>query len=31
MVCEDCYEYFYEYVAPRCMIWGRLSQRSVKT
>ena len=27
MVCED----FYEYAPPRCMIWGRLSQRIVKT
>jgi hypothetical protein len=27
MVCED----FYEYAGPRRMIWGRLSQRIVKT
>ena len=27
MACED----FYEYAAPRRMIWGRLSQRIVKT
>jgi hypothetical protein len=27
IVCED----FYEYAAPRRMIWGRLSHRIVKT